>query len=130
MAATRHPRRTDEEWLRLIQECRTSGLSDKNWCEEHHIHTSNFYYHIRRLRNLACDIPDPVSSVKTAGQEIVPVSFHAPAVFDIHGTGHPVQNAVFETAVRISLHGIQVDITNAAAGETVFQALSALQKLC
>jgi hypothetical protein len=57
--ANRNPRRTDEEWLNLIQECRSSGLSDKCWCEEHHIHTSNFYYQIRRLRKMACDIPEP-----------------------------------------------------------------------
>lgn len=55
----RHPRRTDEEWMDLIQECRSSGLSDKSWCEEHHIHTSSFYYQIRRLRKMACKIPEP-----------------------------------------------------------------------
>ena len=27
--------RTDEEWLSLIQECRSSGLMDKQWCEAH-----------------------------------------------------------------------------------------------
>ena len=42
----RHPRRTDQEWMALIQECRTSGLTDKAWCEQHHIQRSNFYYHI------------------------------------------------------------------------------------
>lgn len=46
----RNPRRTDKEWLDLIQECRSSGLFDKCWCQEHHIHTSNFYYQIRGLR--------------------------------------------------------------------------------
>mgnify|MGYP000762733981 CR=1 FL=1 len=55
----RNPRRTDKEWLDLIQECRSSGLSDKCWCQEHHIHTSNFYYQIRRLRQKACEIPEP-----------------------------------------------------------------------
>ena len=30
----RNPRRTDKEWLDLIQECRSSGLSDKCWCQE------------------------------------------------------------------------------------------------
>ena len=54
----RHPRRSDEEWLNIIHECRTSGLSDKTWCEEHHIHTSKFYYHIRRLRAKACEITE------------------------------------------------------------------------
>ncbi|MFR5148830.1 MAG: IS66 family insertion sequence element accessory protein TnpA [Ruminococcus sp.] len=53
----KNPRRTDKEWLNLIQECRSSGLSDKCWCQEHHIHTSNFYYQIRRLRQKACEIP-------------------------------------------------------------------------
>ena len=51
----KNPRRTDKEWLNLIQECRSSGLSDKCWCQEHHIHTSNFYYQIRRLRQKACE---------------------------------------------------------------------------
>lgn len=46
----RHSRRTDEEWMNLIQECRTSGLTDKRWCQEHNIQPSNFYYHIPRKR--------------------------------------------------------------------------------
>nr|WP_187142775.1 hypothetical protein [Acetivibrio ethanolgignens] len=49
----RNPRRTDEEWINLNQEYRSSGLSDKCWREEHHIHTSNFYYQIRRPRKKA-----------------------------------------------------------------------------
>ena len=28
----RHPKRSDQEWMELIQECRTSGLTDKAWC--------------------------------------------------------------------------------------------------
>lgn len=28
---------TDQEWLGLIQECRSSGLSDKAWCEANNI---------------------------------------------------------------------------------------------
>lgn len=54
----RHPRRSDEEWLNIIHECRTSGLPDKIWCEEHHIQPSKFYYHIRRLRAKACEITE------------------------------------------------------------------------
>ncbi len=33
---TKRKYRTDEEWLSLIQECRLSGLTDKQWCEAHH----------------------------------------------------------------------------------------------
>ena len=28
----RHPKRSDQEWMELIQECRTRGLTDKAWC--------------------------------------------------------------------------------------------------
>ena len=41
---TKRKYRTDEEWLSLIQECRLSGLMDKQWCETHQICPSNFYY--------------------------------------------------------------------------------------
>ncbi|WP_429146511.1 IS66 family insertion sequence element accessory protein TnpA [Anaerotaenia torta] len=55
----RQPRRTDrEEWLDLIQDCRTSGMSDKDWCDLHQIGRSSFYYHIRRFRNSACPISE------------------------------------------------------------------------
>ena len=43
----RHPKRSDQEWMELIQECRTSGLTDKAWCERNHIQRSSLYYHIR-----------------------------------------------------------------------------------
>ncbi len=125
----RHSRRTDEEWLNLIQECRSSGLSDKCWCEEHHIATSNFYYQIRRLRKMACEIPDPVHSFPAKKQEIVQLSFDNPAECLLHENPSGV-NSSLETAIRITSHGFQIEITNAAASETVFNTLSALQRLC
>lgn len=33
---------SDEKWLDLISECRSSGLSDKDWCMEHQIGISTF----------------------------------------------------------------------------------------
>lgn len=71
----RNSRRTDEEWLNLIQECRLSGLSDKYWCEQHHIYPSNFYYHIKRLRNKAGDTPESAGSPLSQKQEVVQLSF-------------------------------------------------------
>ncbi len=49
-------KRTDEEWMNLIHECRASALSDKNWCEEHPISVSSFYYQVRRLLKMVCKI--------------------------------------------------------------------------
>lgn len=125
----RNPRRTDEEWINLIQECRSSGLSDKCWCEEHHIHTSNFYYQIRRLQKKACRIPEAVNSSLSKKQEVVQGSLDDAVQYPaLENTA--VVSTSFEPVVRITAHGFQIEITNAAAEEAVFRALSVLQRLC
>lgn len=50
-------RRSQEEWLELIQECRCSGMTDRDWCDQHGIVVSSFYNAVKRLRKKACDIP-------------------------------------------------------------------------
>lgn len=59
----------------LIMECRSSGLTDYQWCKEHGIHPGTFYNWVSRLRKKACyDIPDPVSRedlIPPAVQEVV-----------------------------------------------------------
>jgi len=57
MTQSRANRRSQDEWLQLIQECRRSGLSDRTWCEQHGILVSSFYNAVKRLRKKACDIP-------------------------------------------------------------------------
>lgn len=125
----RHPRRSDEEWIRLIHDCRTSGLPDKIWCEEHHIQTSKFYYHIRRLRAKSCEITERETTA-VQKQEVVPVSFSEEPVYD-----PPVKNILqadlhSESAITLKMNGIQIDISNSAARETIANVLSVLQELC
>lgn len=126
----RHPRRTDEEWMNLIQECRTSGLTDKEWCREHQIHPSNFYYHIRRLREMACEIPESAAGSTHAGfQEVVPIAFEVP----FPNSPKPdagMNRQGFNTAIRITVNGFHVEVSNHAAHETIATTLSVLQRLC
>lgn len=58
MTQSRANRRSQDEWFQLIQECRSSGLSDRTWCEQHGILVSSFYNAVKRLRKRACDIPN------------------------------------------------------------------------
>ena len=58
----RQTRRSDQEWLQLITECRQSGLSDKAWTELHDIPSSSFYNAVSRLRKNACTIPEPTGT--------------------------------------------------------------------
>lgn len=118
-------RHTDDEWLAIINECRSSGDSDRIWCQEHYITLSTFYYQIRRLRKKACCIPEPV---KSAGriQEVVQLDFDTQERYPV-----PLSTVTSpKTAVKIIFHGIQIEISNAAASDTIYHTLSALQRLC
>ena len=70
---------TDQEWLGLIRECRSSGLSDKAWCEANNIASSTFYNAVTRLRKKACEIPasavtkSPYILDFTSKQEVVQI---------------------------------------------------------
>ena len=56
-------------------ECRSSGLSDHQWCKEHDIEPSTFYNWVSRLRQRGCtDIPEPTKQdhfIQTQRQEVV-----------------------------------------------------------
>ncbi len=127
----RQPRRTDQEWLELIQQCRTSTMSDKDWCDLHHIQRSSFYYHIRRFRDSACAIPEASLPVVHGKQEVVQLRISDLDSFPIQT---PALNNSLEfssdTAIRLTVHGIRIEITNAAAGETIKNTITALQSLC
>ena len=70
----RNKRRTDEEWLSLIQQCRSSGFSDRVWCEQNDISINMFYNTVTRLRKKSWMIPEIDRLIVDATHEIVPLS--------------------------------------------------------
>lgn len=50
-----HTKYTEKEWLNMIRDCKSSGLSDQEWCREHHIVRSTFYKHLKRFHTAADD---------------------------------------------------------------------------
>ena len=79
MAATRKPRVPLQEQIRLINECRKSGMTDAaDWCRENDITPSTFYNWLSRCRKIAADqIPQPSyghSKTTRQKQDVVPVS--------------------------------------------------------
>lgn len=70
-----------EDQIKLIMECRRSGLSDYQWCEKNGVHPGNFYNCVSKLRRSGYTFPESTS--KSNGlpnvQEVVKVDF-VPAV--------------------------------------------------
>ena len=117
---------SDLYWLDLIQQCRASGKSDNQWLLEHNIKAPTFYYHVKRLREKACEIPKRTGTPQAEVQEVVPLCF----------VNEPVSDTRFNTAagndvaIRLQLGSIHIEITNSASQNTIQTTLSVLQNLC
>lgn len=80
----------------LVMQCRKSGLSDRQWCIDHDIVPSTFYYWIQKLQDLACyDIPDKSrfhnnSRVINPKQDVVCVNTLSEKCEEEHLTPTPV----------------------------------------
>ena len=55
--AAKQNRRSEQDWVALIRECRASGLSDKDWCAHHAIQIRTFYKQVARLKKKALISP-------------------------------------------------------------------------
>ncbi|MBP5578762.1 MAG: hypothetical protein J6X56_04675 [Ruminococcus sp.] len=70
----------EREWIERIRECRSSGRTVKDWCEEKGICRKTYYYHLRMVREKLCEeyrkatMEEPHVSVAGAkARDIVPV---------------------------------------------------------
>ena len=62
----RNPRKSIDEQYALVIECRSSGLSDQQWCMQHDINPGTFYNWVKRLRKKACyEIPAATVTAST-----------------------------------------------------------------
>lgn len=120
--------RTDEEWLNIIQECRSSGYSDRTWCEQNNISINTFYNTVSKLRKKSCIIPESVS-VSADTHEIVPLSLIDEEHIPLKETTQTSDFYTEKAALIITINGCSVSINNNACRDVIFHTLSALQQL-
>ena len=134
MARYQSPSRSDEEWFRIINECRRSGLSDSQWCKQHDIRESTFFCSVSRLRKKAYEIPNRDKSI-----DILPDSLPKQEVVRINIEPEPLQLSKPEPmqvmpatyldnshTIEIDVHGINIRVFNSVDRELLKTVLSAL----
>lgn len=125
------PRRTEQEWMDLIVECRKSGLSDRAWCQQQGIAPNTFYYHVKQLRERACVIPDIISdNTSEQIQEVVPIEIQNLNVYESQRTASLANDHVDDVAIIVDYHGVNVKVINNASGSVIYETLNALRELC
>lgn len=134
----RSPRRSANEQYDLIMECRSSGLSDQQWCLQHDINPGTFYNWVKRLKAKKCyDIPPATgrdgltASVK---QDVVKVEILPDPSGQIHETAVSAHSTDTEqirpqplaAPIEISLNEAVVRITNDVDPRLLAQILRSL----
>ena len=98
----------DEHWLNLITQCRSSGLTDRQWCIENGIPVSTFYYHVRALRKKACEVPEAVDAAAQK-QEVVQIPLW-------EKEQHSDTTALQTPSICLEMQGIRIEIHEQAGG--------------
>ena len=134
MARYQSPSRSDEEWFRIINECRRSGLSDSQWCKQHDIRESTFFCAVSRLRKKAYAIPNRDKSIdilpdSLPKQEVVrndiepePLQLSRPEPMQVM----PATYLDNSHTIEIDVHGINIRVFNSVDRELLKTVLSAL----
>lgn len=117
-----------DEWIELIQECRTSGLSDQEWCRQNGISSSTFYAAIKRCRKMACAIPEPTKFKHTEIQNVVPVTFsESITLCEKAKETTPLQPF---GVIQVTVNDYKIQIAESCAKEVIKNTLLALKELC
>ena len=121
--------RSNDEWLSLITACRSSGLSDRDWCRNNGIAPSSFYNAISRLRNEACAVTAVPHEKLPAVQEAVEINLadFETTTITSRDSGCSKESS---TAVRVNVGGISLEITNDAERSVIHETLRTLLGLC
>ena len=120
--------RSDAEWAELIRECKSSGLSDYQWCIENRIPQTSFYRHLRKFHGTTIkELPQAAKAELAipAAQEIVPVR--------VVGDPEPVpepSGSRRAPAARVTVNGITIDLFDNADPGLISGILSAASSLC
>lgn len=106
-----------ENWVFLIKECQSSGMTIRAWCKQNNIKEQTYYRNLHKLRSEICDqLPIPISGPTK------PVTFKP----------LEVQTSVSDrkAAVIVRVGNATIEISNSASKETVEAVLLALKTSC
>lgn len=117
-------RRSEEEWIKIIQKCKSSGFSDIEWCKQNNVPVSTFYRQLNKLR-IKASVKDCTKPVSRDEQEVIEINLPPEQLQSVQ---QPSTNS--EVALRLNINGVTIDILNSAAKTTIENTLQSLRLLC
>ena len=134
MAGTRKARVPMTEQIRLINECRQSGMTDADWCRENGIAVSTFYNWVSRCRKTAADQIKAANyghlEVPRPKQDVVPIDI-VPDHISEQYTASQMQNSYLDNlhTIEVDMKDITIRISNDADPALLTRTFRLLQEL-
>lgn len=120
-----------DDQIRLIMECRQSGLSDYQWCKQNGIHPGNFYNWVSKLRKRGYSFPDSEAKSNAIPniQEVVKVDLIQPQDSSLkvdHNASLVEQTDSSAMAAELFFGGITLRLFNGADEKLIQSTLQCL----
>lgn len=103
--------------IKFIMECRQSGLSDYQWCEQNGINPNNFYNWVSKLKKSGYTFPDSAakSRAKVNVQEVVKVDLIKSVVSEVEQNANlPEISSDGKLAAELQIGNITLRLFNGA----------------
>jgi transposase-like protein len=107
-----------EQWIKLIRECQSSGMSVASWCKQNSICEQTYYKNLKKLRE------ELVENLSIS----LEVEKQVPTVFKKLEVQAPLPNT--QAAVIIHLPHATLEIADGTSQQTIQAVLLALQCTC
>lgn len=104
-------------WADIFRERQASGLTIAKWCKENDVTPSNYYYWLKRIKQMACDSL-PIVDVQSNQLVKVPASLTETKKVPLENNGKYV--------LRITSGEMTFEFTNDATPEFMKKALTVL----
>ena len=107
-----------EQWIKLIRECQSSGMTVNSWCKQNGIVEQTYYKNLKKLREeLIESLPVPIEAEP-----------QVPTIFQKLEVQMPLPNT--QAAVIVRLPHATLEIADGTSQQTIQAVLLALQSAC
>lgn len=122
-----------DDQIRLIMECRRSGLSDYQWCELNGIYPGNFYNWVSKLRKSGYTIPESEAKKNALPNvqevvklDLIPEPEPAPIQMIEQNVSQSIREPVPSVAAEVLIGNLTLRLFNGADEQLIQNTLKSI----
>ena len=125
--------KSEEQWIDVIQACRTSGMTDKDWCSQNGISTTALYRHIRKMKSSDVSIPGHSEVCTMEKHDVVPLRIaesESRAAFQNNDPESAPFLRQLSCGIHITIGSFRIEVAGNADPAALQNTLQILQRIC